>query len=857
MNRAFRGALLALVGLSVGLASGTASAMSLTWSITGGRFADGGTLSGTFEQNPADTRPSTWNVNVAGGGFSFPARSYTPENSGVLMLDWPPNTELTYHFIDPAAGKRQVRLTPASPLDGSVATVPLSFLAGNGRVECFNCAPFRNIIAGSLVLTSATPTLTLQSIAPDPTVVGASTTATISIDAIAAFGPPTGSITIFDTGDDTICSFPLPATSCSFAPTAAGGLTLFARYTGDANYRSVLSNELSFTTLPAAVTTVTLDPLLPNPTLIGGATTATVHVATVMGYPSPTGLITVYLNSNGNTLCTITLPGTTCTFAPTTGGNQTVGAQYSGDASYASGFSNLQVMTVAPVPPVVTLVSLAPNPTAVGTDTTATATVGTVPPFGPPTGTITVFDTQGNSLCTITLPATTCTFAPTTPGNQTVVARYEGDADYDNGLSNPVPLIVRAPPTIAKAFVPPGILVNGTATLTFTLTNPNTGAALTGVGFTDTFPASVEVAAVPNATTSGCGSPNFSPSAAATSVDFSGGTLAAGGTCSVTVDVTATAGGLKSNITSAVSSTEGGTGGTATAFLVVAAPPAVAPPTIAKEFGAASIVVNGTTTLTFVLTNPNPATALTGVGFTDTLPAGLTVANGAGSACGGTLTSSGGDTIALAGATIAASGTCTFPVTVAGTTAGAKNNVTGAVTSTEGGTGGTASASLTVIAPPTLVKSFGAASIVVNGTTTLTFLLTNPNAATVLTGVGFTDTLPAGLVVATPNGLTGACGGGTITAAAGAAALSLAGATLDAGAPCQFAIDVLGAATGVQVNTTGAVTSANGGVGSAATASITVLATSPIAPIPTLSEFALAVLAIALALIGLRRILVM
>jgi hypothetical protein len=41
--------------------------------------------------------------------------------------------------------------------------------------------------------------------------------------------------------------------------------------------------------------------------------------------------------------------------------------------------------------------------------------------------------------------------------------------------------------------------------------------------------------------------------------------------------------------------------------------------------------------------------------------------------------------------------------------------------------------------------------------------MTNLNGGVALTGVAFTDTLPAGLIVATPNGSTGSCGGGTIT----------------------------------------------------------------------------------------------
>ena len=357
----YRGAMLWCVGmlvcLSMWLASGPASAVSLTWSISGGTFADGGTFSGTFVQDPAQPRPSTWDVNVVGGGSSFPAHSYTPANSSVLLLQWVPNAEPTYHFID-LADNRQLRLTPASPLDGSAATVPLSLLNNSGRVECFNCAPFRYITGGSLVLESATPTLILESIAPDPTVVGATTTATISIDAIAALGPPTGSITIYDTSGDAICSFPLPTTSCSFAPTAPGGLSVVR-----AIYRRRQLPERNFERAVVHHLAGGGDHGNPRP---GSAKSnrdrrgdhRDSNGCDGVGYPPPTGLITVFFYGSGDTtLCTITLPATTCTFAPKAGGNQTVAAQYSGDASYASGYSNQQPITVAPVPPVVTLVS--------------------------------------------------------------------------------------------------------------------------------------------------------------------------------------------------------------------------------------------------------------------------------------------------------------------------------------------------------------------------------------------------------------------------------------------------------------------------------------------------------------------
>lgn len=124
--------------------------------------------------------------------------------------------------------------------------------------------------------------------------------------------------------------------------------------------------------------------------------------------------------------------------------------------------------------------------------------------------------------------------------------------------------------------------------------------------------------------------------------------------------------------------------------------------------------------------------------------------------------------------------------------------------------------------PPTIGKAFGAASVALNGSTTLTFTLSNPNTGLSLSGIDFTDNLPAGQVVGTPNGLTGSCGGGTITAAAGANSVSLSGTTLAASAACTFALNVTGTTSGTQNNTTSAVTSTEAGNGGTASASLIV-----------------------------------
>ena len=397
-------------------------------------------------------------------------------------------------------------------------------------------------------------------------------------------------------------------------------------------------------------------------------------------------------------------------------------------------------------------------------------------------------------------------------------------------------------PTITKAFGAATIAVNGTTSLSLTITNPNSTSSVTGVAFTDALPAGL-VVSTPNGQSGTCGG-TITAVPGSGSVSLTGAPLAGSASCTFAVNVTGTTAGVKSNTTGTISSTEGGTGSTASASVTVDASP-----TITKTFGAATIAVNGTTSLSFTITNPN-GSSVTSVAFTDTLPAGLVVStpNGQSGSCGGgTITAvAGSGSVSLTGAPLAGSASCTFAVNVTGTTAGVKSNTTGTISSNEGGTGSTASASVTVSTlPPTITKAFGASTIGISGTTSLSFTITNPNTVSSVTGVAFTDTLPAGLVVNTPNGLTGSCGGGTITATAGSGSISLTGATLAGSASCTFAVNVTGTSAGTKNNTTGTISSNEGGTGGTASASLAVVAS-----VPVLGTGLLALLALMLGISG-------
>ena len=89
----------------------------------------------------------------------------------------------------------------------------------------------------------------------------------------------------------------------------------------------------------------------------------------------------------------------------------------------------------------------------------------------------------------------------------------------------------------------PTIPLNGTAPLTFAISNTKpANVALTGVAFTDTLPSGL-VVATPNGLTGSCGGGTITATAGGSTISLSGGSLAAGASCTFGVSFKGASGG--------------------------------------------------------------------------------------------------------------------------------------------------------------------------------------------------------------------------------------------------------------------------------------------------------------------------
>ena len=266
----------------------------------------------------------------------------------------------------------------------------------------------------------------------------------------------------------------------------------------------------------------------------------------------------------------------------------------------------------------------------------------------------------------------------------------------------------------------------GTATLTFTITNPGTDS-VDGINFSDDLDSvisgliAISLPAVPCGAGSSITGTSF--------LAFEDGELPPmGGMCSFDVEVLVPAGVMADtypNVTSDLTRAGLVVSDPATADLVIEPPPG-----FAKAFVPDTLFAGELSTLTFTIDNGDSALAADELAFIDNLPAGVVVATPATTSndCGGTLTATAGSgMIELEGGSVAAGASCTIEVAITSIVSGMHVNTTGDLTSTSGNSD-TASDTLTVIpsADLSVTKTDGVTTATPGETVTYTIVVTNP-----------------------------------------------------------------------------------------------------------------------------------
>lgn len=809
--------------------------------------AAGGTLTNTCGGAAARTTASPYTLALTGGSLAAgasctvsynrvqaPAGTYTNLTGAVTSTNGGTgNTASATLAVGQPGISKTFATTPINFNGTSVMTVTLS----NPTATAMTLAAF----------TDTYPSGMTNAAAPAPsTTCGGTVTATANGPSVALSGgtiPANGTCTV---------SVTVTASTSVTNTIAAGALTvsgpasnvIAASANLDVNPAPVVSKSFSPASIPLnGTSTLTITVLNDNnSTMTGAAFTDTyppglVNAATpaVTATPSACTYTTLTASAGGNSFALTggSIPlNTACVYTvqvtSATAGNYVNSTGVVTSTNFSTGSAASATLTVTPSSPTVakafapstinagatslmTITLTNPNTTtaitgAAFTDTYPSGLTNTSNANAATTcvGTVTAVNSgnsvqlsgatiPANSSCAVTVNVTSALGGVYTNSTGTVTT-----TNANSGTASTAVLTVTGPPTVAKSFATSPIVNAATSVLTITLTNPNPTTALSGLAFTDTYPANITNAAAPAAATT-CTGGTVTAAASGPSVALSGGSLAAGASCTVTVTVTGTIAGTYTNTIpgGGVASNLGSNAAAAWANLTV-----YPPPTVTKTFTPASVATATNDTLTITLTNSTPV-AMTGAAFTDTYPATLTNATlgTVGNTCGGTataLTTGAANTLTLTGGTIPANGSCTVSYNrVRGSTAGAYINNTGAVTTTNGGTGASASATLSV-GQPTITKAFAAGTIIQGAATTLTFTLDNPTAGN-YTGAAFTDTYPAGITNAATPGVVNGCGG-TVTANANGGSLSLSGGTIPAAA-CTITVTVTGTTGGVYTNT--------------------------------------------------------
>lgn len=152
-----------------------------------------------------------------------------------------------------------------------------------------------------------------------------------------------------------------------------------------------------------------------------------------------------------------------------------------------------------------------------------------------------------NSTLTFTLDATIASLPTAQVGD---VLSNVASVSIGGNTNTATDAITLGAPSASKSFAPSTITEGNSSVLTVTFTNP-TASPVTGVSFTDTYPAGLVNTASASGTTT-CGG-TVTAANNGNSVELAGGTIPASGSCTVTVNVTSATAGNYINNTGTIS----------------------------------------------------------------------------------------------------------------------------------------------------------------------------------------------------------------------------------------------------------------------------------------------------------------
>ncbi|MGD0931888.1 MAG: Ig-like domain repeat protein [Candidatus Korobacteraceae bacterium] len=516
-----------------------------------GQLTDAGIVGGTSVAAPSMAGVQALINQANGGRQGMPGYIYytlaNQQSASACNSSGPPGVGSNCAFQDITLGNNLICGLATGSCTATLTQAKIGFNAGTGYdlasgLGSPNAANLANQWK-TVVFNSSTTTLNLSQTSGINHGTGVTLSGTVSGNA----GTPTGDVAFIvsqgaiswgvsqvdgsPTGSPAFATLSGGSYSVNLNNLPGGSYTVTARYAGDANFASSLSAPVPVT-VNSEATVVTITPQVINQTacsITNGSTFSygqlawiQVQVSGASGKGIPTGTATITVD--GNTYSTPpldpngyaylvagTVPSSSCvydyTFAqgPTlSGGSHTIGASYSGDATFQANTATPVGITVTPLTPTVTLTAGATLITSGFPDTLTatfgglTALTGSGSQSSGPTGSVNFYDNTTSTLLGTATVVPTISFSGniytygatavlinnagiTATGANSIVAIYSGDSNYNTVTSTAVAVTVgtgTATTTTVTSSANPTTL-NGRPTFTATITGAPTAGTVT------------------------------------------------------------------------------------------------------------------------------------------------------------------------------------------------------------------------------------------------------------------------------------------------------------------------------------------------------------------------------------------